>query len=68
MNGFPPFAVEKGVLIAKLAKAKTQRAQDLKKTAHRKTKPQGGLSYSLAEVISLAFGLMAQAHRPHKGF
>jgi hypothetical protein len=32
-----------------------------KKTAHRKIKPQGGLSYSLAEVISLAFSLSPQA-------
>jgi hypothetical protein len=31
-----------------------------KKTAHRKIKPKGGLSYSLAEVISLAFGLSPQ--------
>jgi hypothetical protein len=27
----------------------------MKKTAHRKIKPKGDLSYSLAEVISLAF-------------
>jgi hypothetical protein len=33
----------------------------IKKKAHRKIKPQGGLSYSLAEVISLAFSPSPQA-------
>ena len=40
----------------------------MKKTAHRKIKPKGDLSYSLAEVISLAFAPSPKPKGPMQDF
>ena len=47
--------------VEKEAEGGKLRVFKMKTTAHRKIKPKGDLSYSLAEVIYLAFGSSPKA-------
>jgi hypothetical protein len=54
-------SLERQLEILQVKKCDALSGFKIKKKAHRKIKPQGGLSYSLAEVISLAFSPSPQA-------